>query len=144
MTRIWHSHITVDMLNKRNEGTLSDHLDIVFTEIGDNFLTAHMLVAAHHLQPYGIMNGGASCVLAETVGSVGANCCVDSATHYCVGIDINTNHITGVPAGKELIALGRPFHLGRKTQVWSIDIRDDQDRLVSVSRLTVMVLQTLS
>jgi 1,4-dihydroxy-2-naphthoyl-CoA hydrolase len=140
MSKIWHSAITVDMLNERNKNTLSDHLGIVFTEIGDDFLIARMTIASHHLQPNGIMNGGASCVFAETIGSVGANCCVDGHTHYCVGLDINTNHTNPARLGQELMAKAKPFHTGRLTQVWSIEIRDEQGRLISVSRLTVMVL----
>ena len=140
MSRIWQFPITIEMLNARNAGTLCDYLDIVFTEIGDDYLIARMPVAAKHLQPFGIMNGGVSCVLAETVGSVGANCCIDFEKQFCVGLDINTNHISAVRSGA-VTALGKPFHLGRQTQVWSIEVRDENERLVSVSRLTVMVLQ---
>ncbi len=139
MPSIWSVPITVEMLNKRNEGTLSDLLSIAFTEVGNDFLVARMPVTSDHLQPFGIMNGGASCVLAETVGSVGGNCCVDQEKHYCVGLDINTNHLNAARSG-ELIALGKPFHLGRLTQVWSIEIRDENGNLISVSRLTLMVL----
>lgn len=139
MTHIWRFPITVEMLNQRNAGTLSDHLSIVFTEIGSDFLIARMPVTTNHLQPFGIMNGGASCVLAETVGSVGANCCVDFDKQYCVGLDINTNHIAAVRSG-DLLAVGKPFHLGRQTQVWSIEVRDEKGKLISVSRLTLMVL----
>lgn len=137
---IWHLPITVEMLNTRNAGTLSDHLGIVFTEIGNDYLIARMAISAMHLQPHGIMNGGASCVCAETVGSVGANCCIDNATYYCVGVDINTNHINPARAGQELIATGKPFHIGKRTQVWSIEIRNEKGKLISVSRLTLMVM----
>jgi uncharacterized protein (TIGR00369 family) len=96
-----------------------------------------MQVLPHHMQPHGIMHGGASCVLAETVGSVGANYCVDPQRYYCVGLDINTNHIAAVRSG-ELIALGKPFHVGRLTQVWSIEVHDEKKKLVSVTRLTLV------
>jgi len=139
MTKIWRFPVTVEMLNQRNAGTLSDHLNIVFTEIGNDFLVARMPVTSNHLQPFGIMNGGASCVLAETVGSVGANCCVNIETQYCVGLDINVNHIAAVRSG-DVIALGKPFHLGRQTQVWSIEIRNEKNKLISVSRLTLIVI----
>ena len=139
MANIWRMPITTAMLNERNAGTLSDHLNIVFTEIGEDFLIAEMPVTARHLQPFGIMNGGASCVLAETIGSVAANCCVDFEKQYCVGLDINTNHISAVRSG-HVIACAKPYHIGKQTQVWSIEIRTDQNKLVSVSRLTVMVL----
>lgn len=135
---IWRIPVTAEMINKRNEGSLADVLGIVFTEVGNGFLIARMPVDARHLQPYGIMHGGASCVLAETVGSVGANCCVDSEKH-CVGLDINTNHITAVRSG-ELIATGKPFHIGRLTQVWSIEIHDEKGKCISVSRLTLVAL----
>jgi 1,4-dihydroxy-2-naphthoyl-CoA hydrolase len=137
MARIWRVPVTTEILNKRNEGSLADFFGIVFTEVGDDFLIARMPVTSRHLQPEGIMHGGVSCVLAETVGSVGANYCVDSDEKYCVGLDINTNHITPIKAG-DIIALGKPFHLGRSTQVWSIEIRDEKSKLISVTRLTLM------
>ena len=136
---IWCVDITKEILNERNAESLADFFGIVFTEIGQDFLIARMKVTPRHLQPQGIMHGGASCVLAETVGSVGANYCVDNKQFYCVGLDINTNHIAAVRTG-ELTAMGKPFHLGRLTQVWSIEIRNEKDKLVSISRLTVAVL----
>ena len=134
---IWHAEITVHLLNERNKGSLADFFGIVFTEVGDDTLIARMKVEPLHLQPQGIMHGGASCVLAETVGSVGANYCVDPERYSCVGLDINTNHISAVRAG-ELIAIGRPFHVGRLTQVWSIEVMNEKKKLVSVTRLTLV------
>lgn len=134
---IWYKPITVDLLNARNKGTLADFFGIVFTEVKEDLLAARMKIESLHLQPQGIMHGGASCVLAETVGSVGANYCIDPERYYCVGLDINTNHISAVQAG-ELLALGRPFHIGRLTQVWSIEVMSEKKKLVSVTRLTLV------
>jgi len=120
--------------------TFISHLKIVFIEAGDDYLKAELQLGPHLMQPMGIMHGGVSCGLAETVASVAANYCVDAKTHYCVGIDINTNHIRPAKAGV-LTATARPYHLGKKTQVWSIEIVDDQNNLISISRLTVMTLE---
>ena|SRR3990167_2828241 len=136
---IWKSKIDTQIMNNRNQQTMSDHLGIEFLEAGEDFVTAKMPVDQRTRQPMGIMHGGASCVLAETVGSIAANFCVD-ADHYCVGLDINTNHIRAVREGY-VIAKATPFHLGKSTQVWGIEIRDEQDRLVSVNRLTMAVLK---
>lgn len=138
MSRIWHRPVTVELINERNKGTLADLLSIEFTEVGDDFLIARMAITSQHLQAQGIMHGGASCVFAETVGSVGANYCV-GVEYYCVGLDINTNHIAPARSG-QLFALGKPYHLGRMTQVWSIEIKDEKKKLISVTRLTLMNL----
>lgn len=137
---IWKTEINTQIVTARNVNTMSDHLGIEFVEVGDDFLTARMPVDHRTHQPMGIMHGGASCVLAETVGSIAANFCVE-AGYYCVGLDINTNHIRSVREG---FVLGKatPYHLGKSTQVWSIEIKDDQDRLVSVNRLTMAVLKS--
>ena len=136
---IWKRKIDIQIVIKRNEGTMSDHLGIEYLEVGDDFITARMPVDHRTRQPLGIMHGGASCVLAETVGSVAANFSVDE-NDYCVGLDINTNHIRSIKEGY-VIGRAKPFHLGRSTQVWGIEITDEQGRLISVSRLTMAVLQ---
>src|SRR5262245_28966797 len=114
---IWKNEITLSALNTRGQNTLIDHMGIEFIEIGDDFLIASMAVDRRTRQPIGIMHGGASCVLAETVGSTAANCCVDQTTHYCVGLDINTNHIRSIKEGF-VFGIAKPYHLGRTTQVW--------------------------
>ena len=114
-------------------------MSIEFTEIGEDYLKATMPVDHRVHQAIGIMNGGASCALAETVGSNAANYVVDIKTHYCVGLDINTNHLRPVREGL-VTATARPFHLGRTTQVWGIEIHDQQGKLVSVTRLTMTVI----
>jgi 1,4-dihydroxy-2-naphthoyl-CoA hydrolase len=136
---IWLIEVNTQIVSKRNQHTMSDFLGIEFLEVGDDFMTARMPVNERTRQPLGIMHGGASCVLAETVGSVAANCCVTDG-QYCVGLDINTNHIRSVRDGF-VMGTARPFHLGRSTQVWSIEITDEKGRLVSVNRLTMAVLQ---
>ncbi len=136
---LWTLPITIDALNARRKGTIAEHLDIVFTEIGDDFLVARMLVDHRTHQPMGIMHGGASCVLAETVGSVAANCCVDVSRAYCVGLDINTNHIRSIREGY-VYGKAAAFHIGKSTQVWGINITNEAGQLISVSRLTMAVL----
>lgn len=137
--QIWKNNITLDALNERGKNTMSDYLGIEFIEMGDDFLVARMPVDHRTKQPIGIMHGGASCVLAETVGSTAANCAVDLAQYYCVGLDINTNHIRSAKEGF-VIGTAKPFHLGRTTQVWGIEIVNEKKQLISVNRLTMAVL----
>lgn len=136
---IWKRVINLDILNQRGKQTMVDHLDIVCIELGDDYLIASMPITDKNRQPLGIMHGGASCVLAESVGSIAANFCVDE-NHYCVGLDINTNHIRSVREGK-VIATAKPFHLGKTTQVWGIEIKNEESKLISVNRLTMAVLK---
>ena len=136
---IWAREISLDTFNERGEGTMSAHLGIKFIEVGDDFLIATMPVDHRTKQPMGIMHGGASCVLAETVGSMAAQYCVDLETQYCVGLDINTNHIRSIDSDK-VTGIATPFHLGRSTQVWSIEIKNSDLKLISISRLTMAVL----
>ena len=137
--KIWKRDIDLNILNDRGKSTLADHFGIVFFEVGDKHLSARMLIEERHKQPIGIMHGGVSCVLAETVASTAANFCVDRE-HYCVGLDINTNHIGPVREG-EIVAKAKPFHIGRSTQVWGINIKTSEGKLVSVNRLTLSVLR---
>lgn len=138
--KIWHQPITIAMANERAKNSMSEYLGIIFTDVGDDFLAARMPVDHRTKQPMGIMHGGASCVLAETVGSTAANYCVDQKAFYCVGLDINTNHIRSMREGF-VVGIARPFHLGRTTQVWSIEIKDEAGKLVSINRLTMAVLK---
>ena len=139
MTSIWQHPIELADLAKRSEQTLAQTLSIEFIEVGDDFLKARMPVDARIKQPLGIMHGGASCALAETVGSTAANFCVDQTRFYCVGLDINTNHIRSVNSGF-VYAIAKPYHLGKTTQVWSIEITNEAAKLVSINRLTMAVL----
>jgi uncharacterized protein (TIGR00369 family) len=136
---IWFKAIDVRLVNERGRDTMSEHLGIEFIEVGADYMKAKMPVDKRTKQPIGIMHGGASCVLAETLGSTAANCCVDLTKQYCVGLDINTNHIRSAREGY-VYATATPYHIGRTTQVWSIEIKDDSGKLISVNRLTMAVL----
>jgi 1,4-dihydroxy-2-naphthoyl-CoA hydrolase len=137
---IWYKEINLDAVIKRGENTMLTHLGIEIIEIGDDFLTARMPVDERTRQPRGIMHGGASCVLAETVGSTAANFCIDLEKYYCVGLDINTNHIRSIRDGF-VFGTAKPFHLGKTTQVWGIEIVNEEKKLISVNRLTMAVLK---
>jgi 1,4-dihydroxy-2-naphthoyl-CoA hydrolase len=138
---IWRSLKTLEELNTAGERTLIRHLDIVFTEIGADFVSATMPVDARTHQPYGLLHGGASVVLAETLGSTGAGLCVDRSASFCVGQEINANHVRSVKTGR-VTGTARPVHLGARTQVWTIDIVNEAHELVCISRLTVAVVKT--
>jgi 1,4-dihydroxy-2-naphthoyl-CoA hydrolase len=136
---IWKTTPSLTALQERLDGTLAEHLDIVLEDIGDDWLQASMPVDARTIQPAGLLHGGASCVLAETLGSIAATLCVDPARQMCVGLEINANHIRSARDGR-VTGTARPLHVGTSTQVWQIELRDGRDRLVCVSRLTLAVL----
>jgi 1,4-dihydroxy-2-naphthoyl-CoA hydrolase len=129
---------SVEALNAMSPGTAMAPLGIVFTEVGPDYLRATMPVDARTRQPYGLLHGGASVLLAETLGSSAGMLCVDE-DNLVVGIEINANHLRGVRDGL-VTGTARPLHLGRSTQVWEIRIEDDAGRLVCVSRLTLAVV----
>jgi len=136
---IWKTAVTLEQLQEGTRNTLSEHLGIRYTEVGSDYLRATMPVDARTHQPAGILHGGASVALAESVGSVGANLCVDMKTQVCVGQEINANHLR--PIGSGLVtATARPYHVGSRSQVWHVEITDEQGKLVCVSRLTMAVL----
>jgi uncharacterized protein (TIGR00369 family) len=136
---IWLTPVSLEEINRRGQGTLSEHLKIEFVDLGSDYLSAQMPVTKEVLQPMGVLHGGASCALAETVGSAAANYCVDQKKHVCVGLDININHLRAIRSGV-ITATARPLHLGRTTQVWEIKIEDDEGKLVSAARLTMAIL----
>jgi len=136
---IWFKPFSVEDLNSYQQQTLVSHLGIRYTEVGNDFLSASMPVDARTKQPAGILHGGASVALAETLGSTGANLVVDRDKKLCVGLEINANHIRAMRDG-EVRGTARPLHIGGTTQVWEIKIADDKDRLVCVSRITMAVL----
>lgn len=139
---IWHfPEITPEALAAIAHNTMVGHLGIEFTEVGDDFLRARMPVDTRTIQPAGLLHGGASVALAETLGSVASYLCTDPATTTCVGLEINANHIRAVRSGY-VIGAARPIHLGNSTHVWEIRITDEQERLVCISRLTMAVLRT--
>lgn len=136
---IWKQMITdISVLNALGKNTIGEVIGIVFTEIGDDFIKATMPVDHRTKQPFGLLHGGASCVLAETLGSVASALVVDPLKQKCVGLEINANHIRAVRDGV-VTATAKPLHLGATTHVWDIRITDAQERLVCVSRLTVAV-----
>jgi 1,4-dihydroxy-2-naphthoyl-CoA hydrolase len=137
---IWRIETTLEALRELARNTLAEHLGIRVTEIGPDYLRATMPVNSHTHQPMGILHGGASVALAETVGSVAANLCVDIEKYVCVGQEINANHLRPVSSGL-VTGTGRPFHIGSRSHVWGIEIRDQQDKLVCVSRLTMAVVE---
>lgn len=129
---------SLDELNALSRGTAMELLGIVFTELGHDYLRATMPVDARTRQPYGLLHGGASALLAETVGSTAASLSVGE-NEGCVGVEINANHVRGVREGI-VTGTARPLHVGRSTQVWDIRIEDAEGRLVCVSRLTLAVV----
>ncbi len=134
---IWKKPISLDILNASSRNTLMEHLNIIYTAFDENTITATMPVCHFTHQPLGMLHGGASVVLAETLGSVAANFAVDDDS-YCVGLDINANHIRSMRSG-HVIGTANPLHIGVSTQVWQINITDERDRLVCTSRLTIAV-----
>jgi uncharacterized protein (TIGR00369 family) len=133
---IWRSPFTLEALNAGGAGTLMEPLGMVFTEIGADFVRGTMPVNERTRQPYGVLHGGASVALAETLGSMGANMCVDATRYLCVGQEINANHVRPVKSGL-VTGTARPLHVGARSQVWSIEIVNEAGALVCVSRLTV-------
>jgi len=131
--------MALDALNALSHGTAMEPLGIVFTELGPDYLRGTMPVDARTRQPYGLLHGGASALLAETLGSTAGGLCVDEGQGV-VGIEINANHLAGVREGR-VTGTARPLHVGRRTQVWEIRIEDDRGRLSCVSRLTLAVIQ---
>jgi len=136
---IWRRTFTLEELNRLAQGNMVGHLAIEFTDIGDDFLCARMPVDERTRQPAGLLHGGASAALAESLGSIAANMCVDSSQRYCVGLEISANHVRGVRSGF-VHGIARPLHLGGTTQLWDIKIFDADDRLVCSSKLTMAVL----
>jgi len=137
---IWKQQTTLEFLNSLGVNTLGGHLGIEFTEIGDDFLIAKMPVDSRTIQPFGILHGGASVVLAETLGSVASTLCIADVTKQtAVGLEINANHLRSVRSG---FVYGKvtPIRVGRSVHVWNIEITDDTGKLSAISRLTTMVI----
>jgi 1,4-dihydroxy-2-naphthoyl-CoA hydrolase len=133
---LWKTQATLDQLKERSKDTLAEHLGIEFLEIGEDYVKAKMPVDHRTKQPAGLLHGGASVALAETLGSVGASLCVDSEKKSIVGIEINANHVRPVTAGW-VIGVAKPVHVGNTTQIWEVKIYNEREKLVSISRLTV-------
>ncbi len=136
--RIWKQPISVELLTASNQNTAVAHLGIEFLEVGDDFIRARVPVDRRTIQPYGLLHGGVSVVLAETLGSCGAAYAAPEG-HRTVGLDINANHLKGVTSGW-VTGTARPVHIGRTTQVWAIELRNEAGELTCVSRITMAML----
>jgi 1,4-dihydroxy-2-naphthoyl-CoA hydrolase len=137
---IWRNVFSLEELNSRFKGTLNGNLGILFTEVGDDFVRATMPVDERTMQPYGLLHGGASVALAETLGSMGAAMCVDGKAYQVVGQEINANHVRAARRGL-VWGTARPVHLGGRTHVWGIEIVNSEQKLVCISRLTMAVIK---
>lgn len=137
---IWFKPFTVNDLNRMSENTLMARIGIEFTAIGDRHLEARMPVDKRTVQPAGILHGGASAALAETIASVGAYLTVDPNKKYCVGLELNANHLKSMREGW-VYAHGKPLHMGKTTQVWRIEISNENGTLVCISRMTMIILE---
>ncbi len=141
MSVIWFKKdLTVEEIQPLGKNTMGEHLGMVFTEVGPDYLKATMPVDHRTKQPYGLLHGGASVALAETLGSVGAALVVDHNQQICVGQEINANHLRSVRNGF-VTGVAKPVHIGASSQVWEIKIYDEREKLVCISRLTVAVLK---
>ncbi len=136
---IFKTNMTVDTLNNWSKNTMVEALGIEFTHIGEDYLEARMPVDHRTHQPMGLLHGGASVTLAETLGSMAATLCIDGTKQFCVGLDINANHIKSAREGF-VKGITKPIHIGKKTQVWEIRISTMEGDLVCISRITMAVL----
>ena len=140
MAAIWfNKSITIDDFKDFGKETMANHLEMQWVEVGENFLKLSMPINEKTRQPYGILHGGASCALAETIGSIGSALVIDMDKFICVGLEINANHVRAAKEGL-VTALCTPLHLGKSTHVWDIKITDENEKLICISRLTVAIL----
>jgi len=138
---IWYKKdLSIEDLKPLGKGTMAEHIGIEWVEVGKDFLKAKMPVDHRTHQPYGLLHGGASVTLAETLGSVAAAMIVNTEEFMCVGLEINANHVRSARGG-EVIGVTTPIHIGKSTQVWEIRIYDEREKLVCISRITVAVLK---
>ena len=139
---IWKQAVTAAHMNAVSKGTMVEHIGIVFTEVGADYIEASMLVDERTVQPFGILHGGASVALSESLGSMAAYLCIaDPSKYTSVGVEINANHLRSVKSGTQVIGRATPVRVGRRIQVWNIDIRDGEERLVCTSRLTLAIVE---
>ncbi len=138
---IWfNKDLSIDSFNQTGKETMDGFLGIEWVELGNDFIKARMPVNERTKQPYGLLHGGASCVLAETIGGVASAMVVDTAQFQCVGLEINANHVHSATSGY-VTGIARPLHLGKSTHVWDIKIYNEDEKMVCVSRLTVAIIQ---
>lgn len=136
---LWNQTPDLAQLNENLKNTIGEGLDIRFEAYDDQSLTASMVVDRRTHQPYGLLHGGASVVLAETLGSTASYLCIDSTRFYCVGLEVNANHLRGLRSGR-VTAVARPVHLGRTTHVWDIRLTDENGKPSCISRLTMAIV----
>ena len=140
MTIWFDKNVSLESLKTFGKGTMTEHLGVEWVEIGRDFFKAKMPVDHRTIQPYGLLHGGASCVLAETIGSVASHLVIDPSEFYCVGIEINANHIRSVKEGF-VYGTCSPLHIGSSTHVWDIRITNEEEKLICISRLTVAIMK---
>ncbi|MDR3503451.1 MAG: hotdog fold thioesterase [Legionella sp.] len=136
---IWFKEVSLERLNEFGKNTMSEFLGIQFIEIGDNFLKATMPVTERTKQPLGLLHGGANVALAETIASTAANGVVDLQRYYCVGLEINANHLRAVKEGI-VTAVTTPIHIGKTTQVWEVIICNEAGKKTCIVRMTAAVI----
>ncbi|MFN3236682.1 MAG: hotdog fold thioesterase [Pseudomonadales bacterium] len=136
---IWFKTPTSAMLNDKLQDSLATHLGIKVTHVGEDFVVATMALTAQTSEGSGLLHGGASLSLAETLGTLGGNACIDLSRERCVCMEINANHISAVNSGL-VTAMARPVHMGSRSQVWRVEIRNEDDELVCESRLTLAMV----
>lgn len=138
---IWfNKELTLEQIHPAGKDTMDEHLGIEWTELGKDFIKARMPVDQRTRQPYGLLHGGASCTLAESLGSFASAMVIDPAQFQCVGLEINANHVHSATGGY-VTGVAMPLHLGKSTHVWDIRIYNENEKLVCVSRLTVAIIQ---
>lgn len=135
-----NTNISLEDINKFSAGTMVTHIGIEYTEVGENYLCGKMPVDERTKQPMGLLHGGASVVLAETLGSAAASLCINPKEEYAVGLEINANHIKSAKLGY-VYGRAQAIHLGKKTQVWEIKIKNEDNQLVCISRITMAIIQ---
>jgi 1,4-dihydroxy-2-naphthoyl-CoA hydrolase len=142
---IWKTQPTIEGINTIGKDSMGGYLDIEFTEVGDDYMVAKMPVDHRTVQPFRILHGGASVVLAETLGSIASVLCItDMAKYQAVGVEINANHLSSAREGTVVYGTVRPIRVGRTMHVWNIEIKDERGKLVCVSRLTVAIVERSS
>lgn len=136
---VWRTTPDLQALNNLRKNTINEALDVRFEAFDDESITASIVVDSRTHQPYGLLHGGASVVLAETLGSTASYLCIDTTKFYCVGLEVNANHLRGVRSGR-VTAVARPVHLGRTTHVWDIRLSGDDGKPSCISRLTMAIV----
>jgi 1,4-dihydroxy-2-naphthoyl-CoA hydrolase len=138
---IWKTKLSLDVINGYSKNTAVENLGIVFEEIGDDYLVARMPVDNRTVQPFRILHGGASVLLAETLGSIASTLSIDLTKYQPVGVEINANHLSSAREGTSVLGTVRPIRVGRTIHVWSIEIKDEQGKMICISRITIAVVQ---